>query len=140
MRINWGTQLETGVRSIDRQHEELIELLNELDAACAAGTEGAMLDDVLARLNTYIIFHFGTEEALMAELEHANAHVEAHQQQHRAFVEHIAVMRRAPTDGPGALHGLLSYLQDWLLSHILQTDRTLAGLLTEARSTAGPAI
>lgn len=132
MRINWGSQLETGVRAIDLQHEELIEILNDLDAACAGNGSGnpTLLEDVLSRLNTYILFHFGTEEALMADLHQAASHVEAHMQQHRAFVAYIAGMREtAQQDGPAALVSLLTYLQEWLIQHILQTDRTLAGLL-----------
>lgn len=130
MRINWGTQLETGVRAIDRQHEELIDILNDLDAACAGAAGSAELDDALARLDTYIVFHFGTEEGLMAGLGSAPGHVDAHLEQHRAFVDYIAAMRRtAQQDGPGAIDGLLAYLQEWLLKHILQTDRALAGLL-----------
>lgn len=132
MRINWGSQLETGVRAIDLQHEELIEILNDLDAACTGG-DPILLDDVLSRLNTYILFHFGTEEALMADLHQAASHVEAHLQQHRAFVAYIAGMREtALQDGPAALVSLLTYLQEWLIQHILQTDRALAGLLSGA--------
>ena len=47
MRIRWSSDLETGVRAIDRQHEELIGMLNELDAAHADGCAQAVLDDVL---------------------------------------------------------------------------------------------
>lgn len=133
MRINWGTQLETGVKAIDRQHEELIEILNNLDAAGAGQDDQLELDQVLSRLNTYILFHFGTEEALMADLERAAPHVDAHLQEHRAFVAYIAGMRQAAQqDGATALVSLLAYLQEWLLKHILQTDRALAGLLDSA--------
>lgn len=132
MRINWGSQLETGVRAIDLQHEELIEILNDLDAACTGG-DPILLDDVLSRLNTYILFHFGTEEALMADLHQAETHVDVHLQQHRAFVAYIAGMRQtAQEDDPAALIRLLTYLQEWLINHIQQTDRVLAGLLSGA--------
>lgn len=56
-------------------------------------------------------------------------------QEHRAFVAYIAGMRQAAQqDGATALVSLLAYLQEWLLKHILQTDRALAGLLGNAPS------
>lgn len=132
MRINWSTQLQTGIRAIDLQHEELIEILNELDTACTETCSRVQLDDILSRLNTYIVFHFGTEETLMSDLKEGDAHVNNHLQQHRAFVDYITTMSNTPQDEPGTLAKLLAYLQDWLVRHILQTDRTLAGLLAEA--------
>ena len=76
MRITWSTNLETGIRSIDLQHEELINMLNELDAAYSTGCDQAVLEDVLQRLGAYVVFHFGTEESLMASLPEATQHTE----------------------------------------------------------------
>ena len=51
MRIIWGPELQLGHRVIDSQHEELINLLNELNDAVAA--DHLILADVLRRLATY---------------------------------------------------------------------------------------
>ena len=63
MRIIWGPELQLGHRVIDSQHEELINLLNELNDAVAA--DHLILADVLRRLDAYVLFHFSTEESLM---------------------------------------------------------------------------
>lgn len=131
MRIVWGSKLETGVRTIDRQHEELVAMLNELHDAAAEACPSEVLDDVLLRLNGYIAFHFGTEEALMAELPRGDEHVEAHLRQHRVFVEQIANLRRNATgeDQQQAMVELADYLSSWLYQHIQVTDQQLAALL-----------
>ena len=111
MRIRWSSDLETGVRAIDRQHEELIGMLNELDAAHAGGCPQSVLDDVLQRLGTYVIFHFGTEEALMAGLRAQGA-----------------------DNGRQTMETLIDYLNEWLYQHILKSDRELAALLNRKQA------
>lgn len=102
MRIRWSSDLETGVRAIDRQHEELIGMLNELDAAHAGGCPQSVLDDVLQRLGTYVIFHFGTEEALMAGLPHNEEHARQHRHEHAGFIEKLAGLRAQGADDGSA--------------------------------------
>ena len=68
MRLIWTPELVTGVRQIDLQHQELIDLINELDAAHESGLDDLALADVLSRLTSYVLFHFGTEEGLMAKV------------------------------------------------------------------------
>jgi len=130
MRITWGTALETGIRSIDLQHEELIGMLNELDDAHGSGKSQTVLDDVLQRLGTYVAFHFATEEALIVGLPHSERHAEEHLRQHGNFIEQLTKMReQAKQDGPQTMRYLIDFLNEWLYEHILKTDRKLAALL-----------
>lgn len=130
MPIAWTAALATGVRQIDLQHQELIDLINELDAAHAAGRQAEALDEVLPRLAAYVLFHFGTEEALMGATEGAAAHAALHAREHRLFAERVAELRA----DPGDLAGFIDYLKDWLIGHIMKTDHDLAALI---RSGAG---
>lgn len=135
MRIRWSSDLETGVRAIDRQHEELIGMLNELDAAHAGGCPQSVLDDVLQRLGTYVIFHFGTEEALMAGLPHNEAHARQHRQEHAGFIDKLAGLRaQGADDGRQTMEALIDYLNEWLYQHILKSDRELAALLNRKQA------
>lgn len=94
MRIAWSRELETGIRTIDLQHEELIGMINELDDASLARRGQIVLEDVLQRLGNYVTFHFTTEEALMAGLPQAESHAAEHLQQHRLFIEQIEAARQ----------------------------------------------
>lgn len=135
MRIRWSSDLETGVRAIDRQHEELIGMLNELDAAHAGGCPQSVLDDVLQRLGTYVIFHFGTEEALMAGLPHNEEHARQHRHEHAGFIDKLAGLRaQGADDGRQTMEALIDYLNEWLYQHILKSDRELAALLNRKQA------
>lgn len=130
MRIVWSSKLETGIRSIDLQHEELIGMINELDEAHLAGDNQGLLNNVLQRLGSYVTFHFRTEEALMASLPQAEKYASEHLHQHRLFVEQLAAMRaRAERESDGATSQLVDFLNGWLYDHILKTDRQLGALL-----------
>ncbi len=135
MRIRWSSDLETGVRAIDRQHEELIGMLNELDAAHAGGCPQSVLDDVLQRLGTYVIFHFGTEEALMAGLPHNEEHARQHRHEHAGFIDKLTGLRaQAADNGRQTMEALIDYLNEWLYQHILKSDRELAALLNRKQA------
>ena len=135
MRIRWSSDLETGIRAIDLQHEELIGMLNELDAAHAGGCPQSVLDDVLQRLGTYVIFHFGTEEALMAGLPHNEEHARQHRHEHAGFIEKLAGLRAQGADnGRQTMETLIDYLNEWLYQHILKSDRELAALLNRKQA------
>ena len=105
-------------------------MFNELDAAYIAGGDQSILDDVMQRLGSYVVFHFGTEESLMTSLPRTEGHAEEHLRQHKNFIEQLAQMRvQAKQDGASTMLGLIDFLNEWLYEHILKTDRCLGILL-----------
>lgn len=131
-RIVWNSSLETGIRVIDLQHEELIGMLNELAGALARPDAESVLRDILRRLDAYILFHFSTEENLMRGKPGLQVHAEQHAAQHGAFIARIASLKADAQANPGQCgEALLHYLRGWLLEHIMQTDRQLGALLQE---------
>lgn len=78
MRLIWTPELVTGVRQIDLQHQELIDLINELESAHESGQHTAALSEVLPRLTGYALFHFATEEGLMAKVAPSAAFAQHH--------------------------------------------------------------
>jgi len=130
MTIIWNTTLETGHRQIDLQHQELVELINELTAALEVGREFDALDDILPRLNNYVLFHFGTEEMLMTGLPADSTHVLIHRQAHGDFTARINALRAGAAAGEKLEAApLADFLRNWLVEHIMRTDRELVTLL-----------
>jgi hemerythrin-like metal-binding protein len=130
MTIIWNATLETGHRQIDLQHQELVELINELTMALEAGREFDALDDILPRLSSYVLFHFGTEEMLMGTLPADNPHATGHRQAHRDFTTRVEALRAGAAAGEKLEAGpLADFLRDWLTNHIMRTDRELVALL-----------
>ncbi|WP_371324270.1 bacteriohemerythrin [Dechloromonas sp. ZY10] len=121
MGLVWRAEMATGIRAVDLQHEELVAMINALAEAVVAQADSAALDALAQRLDAYIVFHFGTEENLMSTLPRGSEHVTLHRQQHREFVAELARLRQS-----GAFRELLSYLENWIVAHIMKTDRALA--------------
>ena len=129
MPIKWNDSLATGVRQIDLQHQELIEIINELEAAHAAGRRVEALGEIIPRLRAYVLFHFGTEESLMATVA-APAHAAKHLQQHEEFATRVAKLdshRATAAD----LDDLIGYLEHWLVEHIMKTDHEMGRLILD---------
>jgi len=126
MPLEWNQTLATGVRQIDLQHQELIGLINELEAAQDQGPDAVA--EVLPRLSAYVLFHFGTEESLMDGLPGRPAHVAKHQQEHRAFAAEVAALR-AGNPSTAELAAFVDYLKRWIVEHIMKTDQDLAKLI-----------
>lgn len=132
-RMVWGRELETGVRAIDLQHEELIGMLNRLIDVHETG-DPAVFQDVLRQLDAYILFHFSTEEALMRGMAGAEGHVGEHVSQHRGFLARVSSLRTsAGNDAAADVEALVQFLTRWLLAHIMKTDRQLAAWLNARR-------
>lgn len=127
MPFKWNDTLATGVRQIDLQHQELIDLIDELEADHAAGCQARVLDEALPRLEAYVLFHFGTEEALMSTTA-PPVHAEKHRRQHDEFSARVAALRDRPVT-TADLGRFIEYLKLWLVEHIMKTDRELGQLI-----------
>lgn len=132
-RLEWGEALITGVPEIDEQHMILVHTLNEaaerLGRECSAEILGQITQDLLG----YALYHFDTEEELMQQSGYSeqDAAMQAlHLEQHRNFSSKVVAIREdlkagiliAPDD-------LIGFLNQWLVDHIMNTDKKLAAFL-----------
>jgi hemerythrin-like metal-binding protein len=133
MRLKWNSTLETGIRQIDLQHQELIGIINEIVTAHDEGRDDDVLENVLPRLKAYVIFHFSTEESLMTGLLDGT-HARQHKSEHREFGEKVASLtKESRNDCTRTVVELLDYLNSWLLDHIMSIDKELGKHLLALR-------
>lgn len=125
MPIIWNSAMQTGDRQIDEQHQELVAILNQLEAAQIAGGDDELLHEIFMKLKAYVLFHFGTEEMKMNHAHVPYAHRHVHLLQHQAFADWLAQEEaKVIKDIPG----LVAYLTQWLIDHIEGIDRTMVRL------------
>jgi hemerythrin-like metal-binding protein len=128
--IEWTEGLTTGIAEIDRQHRYLVDAINDAKHKLKDFPDLKLIEQISKDLLGYAIYHFETEEDLMLEYgytEESKADAETHQKQHRDFSAQVMAVRDTLRDGqPVSVEELLSFLNNWLVNHIMNTDQRLA--------------
>lgn len=135
--IEWRAELETGVPEIDRQHRYLVEAINNANLRLRDDPEVDQVEQITKDLLGYAIYHFETEEDLMQQYGYAaaaGADAALHQKQHRDFSASVIAVRDRLREGqPISREELLSFLNGWLLNHIMNTDQKLGAFIRQKR-------
>ncbi|PKO33706.1 MAG: histidine kinase [Betaproteobacteria bacterium HGW-Betaproteobacteria-7] len=124
----WDQRFETGIDTVDRQHQHLVDVVNQLGQLLESGVDlaGDNLQQMFHDLAQYAHRHFADEEKLMSETAIDERHQQAHARHHRQFVEQVVGLwnSRGTLAHPAeTLHG---FLASWLTVHILGEDQTMA--------------
>ena len=123
--MTWKDEYSVKVRSIDQQHKNLIDLLNQLFDAMRAQRGKEVVGQVLSELVTYTNTHFAFEEGLMKK--HVYPSYENHHLQHQMLVKKVLDFQKDFQAGKtSATIDVLNFLKEWLSCHILVTDRQYA--------------
>lgn len=110
-------------------------MINILDSAVSEGVPTAAVAKLLTDLKAYTHYHFSTEENFMREGNCDPAHMRLHLRQHRDFERSLEQISRAyDVSGPAVAGSLLEFLLQWLMSHIMGSDKEMGRLLASEAS------
>jgi len=119
--IEWGPKYQTGIKSIDSQHEKLVGYINDLHEAMLAGKGGEVVEKILQLLIDYTETHFNYEEKLFEVHEYTKE--KEHRRLHSLLVQDIKDFKAKFENGETELtEELMEFLKDWLENHILIED------------------
>lgn len=128
--FTWCDDYSVKVPSIDQQHHKLVDMLNALHDGMTKGGSRAQLEELLNGLVSYTVEHFAYEEELFAE--HGFPHAEAHVAEHQRLVQQVTEFKRKHETGSAKINmQLMKFLKDWLINHILGSDKAYSGHLVE---------
>lgn len=122
MDLVWGPVYATNVPEIDRQHQQLFAIVNDLGQRLRRQEPVEQLAGILASLADYAASHFACEEGLMERCGCPTACVNrlAHQRFSRTVQASLEECRRAPT------RALFEHIHretaEWLKEHIGRID------------------
>ena len=118
--------MTTGVDTVDSQHQQLIERINELHRACLAGTGRDELLKMLGFLGEYAVSHFKHEEEVMQRhgCPVRGKNKAAHAQFLRDYEGLVEVVKREGASTTVLLQ-LKEMLGNWLNNHICSVDTGL---------------
>jgi len=118
----WSEIYMTGVPDVDKDHQKIFVLINELYDGYEAGQTIVELDSHIDELLAYVAYHFEREEGLLASIgyrdleNHAHAH-QALSEQMKAYASLYRSSREAFD-----MDDFISFLGRWLQTHILVDD------------------
>ena len=129
--FSWNDELSVGNNFIDSDHRKLIDLVNKLHDAMAQGKGKEILGKTLGDLIQYTKEHFKREEDEMKRVGYSGS--VAHQREHDKLIRDVLKLQKEFSDGNAFLTVQVSkFLKDWLVEHIMKTDKALSVALKQA--------
>ena len=123
----WKPDYSVHEAALDSDHRKLFAILNSVYENVMNSTE---LDCVLPKideLSAYTNYHFSREEQYMREMRFPG--IDQHSAKHREFTHTIETLRTSYHDNDlEVARGLIIFLGEWLLRHVLKEDRKYAEL------------
>ena len=128
MNITFDDNLITGNKTIDSQHQELIDRIRQFVAACESGDSKIKAIKMLDYLDEYTNFHFQEEEELQKKV--SDPEISSHHAKHEEFKTSIQELYDYLNENEGPDDQFIEQVQrnvvDWLFQHIKTFDRSVA--------------
>lgn len=120
-RFNWKPEYSVGNAKIDEEHKKLFALVQEFENA---DSNDGLVSGLLGRLESYVEIHFAHEEQMMKEANYPE--FDAHVKEHKIFVEWLKTVQKTyqrAAESPFEVGEMVnSFLENWLVKHILEQD------------------
>jgi hemerythrin len=123
MTIEWKDSYKIGNAEIDKQHEYLFELTNEMIAVDSMTS----LRPLIMLLFKHTREHFELEEALMRK--HNMPDVEVHVEGHNKLLNRLSLLSMDVGKGHMNKRAIAELMSDWALNHVTKDDAKIAEYL-----------
>jgi len=120
--MTWNDQLSVGVEALDNDHKKMVSMVNILYDGIVAGRGNEALQMIMDDLVAYTGYHFTREEDYFALTGYAEA--SEHKIEHDVMKERVKEIQLHYKDlSPVLTMGVMVFLKDWLIEHILGSDK-----------------
>lgn len=129
--FKWSPDYSVNIKTIDNQHQELVNILNRLFTAVSLREGSKVIASILSALTSYTKTHFALEERLMQQAAYAD--IEAHKLEHKKLIEQLEdLCKRHEQEEKPIYFEILRFLKHWLKEHIKGVDTKYSEALHEA--------
>ncbi|MBP1628852.1 MAG: methyl-accepting chemotaxis sensory transducer [Holophagaceae bacterium] len=120
-KIIWDNSFSVGVPTLDKQHQKIISIINQLIADPTSDFGSVSVAKILNELTHFASEHFITEEDLLAKFDYPD--LPSQRKEHKAFRTRLAgyCMEAMHSNSAIPLH-ILAFLKGWWVDHILVKD------------------
>jgi hemerythrin len=120
--MQWKSDYSVNVAEIDRQHQKLIQMINDLNDAMVEGKGKDAIGKIVDGLVNYTGTHFSTEEKYFDKFGYPESY--SHKMEHVAFVKKATEFKSGFASGKlGLSIDVMDFLSKWLQNHILVNDK-----------------
>lgn len=123
-RLQWDDSLSVGVYLIDKQHMELVDLINNIADALETGAGKRTVSTLIRRFYDYTTTHFHAEESLMDHETYPD-YFEQVRQHLDCSMKALEFHRRFSMEDEFDLEAFYTYIATWFLDHTSGIDKSL---------------
>jgi hemerythrin len=117
----WRPEYNVSVKAFNEDHKKLFGYLNELQRGLSSGLGVSSMGYIIKGLVDYTIEHFRREEILMGKYQYPE--YEIHRDEHNKLLDEVGQFYSEFQEGKSTFSlELLSFLNEWVTDHILNTD------------------
>ena len=128
--IQWNDSFSVNVVEIDRQHQKLVGMINDLTDAMRQGKSKDILGKIINGLIGYAVTHFRTEEKYFDRFGYPETN--SHKKEHSDFTKKIAEFKAGFDAGKlGLSIEVMDFLSNWLQNHIKGVDKKYGPFFNE---------
>lgn len=128
--VQWNDSFSVKVVEIDRQHQKLVGMINDLHDAMKQGKSKDVLDKIIKDLIGYAGTHFRTEEKYFDQFGYPDA--DSHKKEHSDFTKKVAEFKDGFDAGKlGLSIKVMNFLSNWLQNHIKVVDKKYGPFFNE---------
>lgn len=127
--IEWSSKLDVGIDEINRQHQRLIYIANELYRLKLRDGDHHALQRLVDSLINYTATHFNYEELLLERNGYDD--LENHKVRHRDLVNDVMRFKQRVDNHEDVIDELLEFVKAWLMNHIMKSDMAYSSHLNE---------
>jgi len=122
--VTWSKTFSVGIRSMDNQHKELLNLVNDMYNHVIGDEkeENAYFKKVVKKTVSYIKTHFADEEKILKSIKFHGYF--DHKRAHDSFILKVVDNVRDYENGKRVnLTSFTHFLREWILTHIAIMDK-----------------
>ncbi len=130
--FKWKNDFSVGIKELDDQHKSFFDILNRLGEVAGGNKGMEVVGPVLRELIEYSRHHFTEEENWLKVIGYPG--LQYQEQQHEFFISQVADLQGRYSKGDANIPlSTVEFLRDWLLSHILESDKKYGTFMLEVR-------
>ena len=123
--FEWKSEYSIGHFQTDHEHKELISLANKVIGFANTGENAKKIHGALKALRDYTLIHFRNEENYMERIGYQD--IERHKTCHAELIERVNEVITRNTKLDDLVHELKRLMVVWVIEHIVQEDKQIAG-------------